>query len=75
MLTQAPLPAWKVLLSAFFLSKPSIDNQLHPWVKKGETAGWFSRSAWSLAKIAQWRIKYHADKGLSVWVPDYYCNA
>jgi hypothetical protein len=74
MLTQAPLPSWPHLLRSLFRRSLSGAALGEPWVRKGETSGWLSRSAWSIALIALWR---KASLGLSpviVWVPDYFCN-
>jgi|GEM_PF-99413 dTDP-4-amino-4,6-dideoxygalactose transaminase len=74
MLTLAPLPKLGALLRAFIYPKPDMDKLAHHWVKQGEVAGWFSRSAWSLVRIAMWRITLSEKKSCSVWVPDYFCN-
>lgn len=74
MLTQAPLFKWNALLRSFFSTKPDMDMLGQHWVKNGEVAGWFSKSAWSLAKIAHWRLVQNG-KSCSVWVPDYFCNS
>ena len=76
MLTHAPLPKFRSILLAFFSLKSNISETiLSPWVKQGEVAGWFSKSAWSLAKIAKWRLAHYDDKSCSVWLPDYFCNS
>ena len=75
MLTFAPLPKWSVLLRALFSLKPNLDKISDRWVKEGEVGGWFSRSAWSFARIAKWRLSHCGDQRCSVWVPDYFCNS
>lgn len=75
LLTHAPLPGWGDLFSA--LVKPSLpDRELAaPWCGREDEAFWFSRSAWSLAVIARWRQLQESGKSITVWVPDYFCNA
>jgi hypothetical protein len=74
MLTQAPLPTWSNLFSAL-LRCPSSDIDLAaPWRRGGEVAGWLSRSAWSLALIAQWRQNCAPASPVTVWIPDFFCN-
>jgi hypothetical protein len=46
-----------------------------PWHRDGEIAGWLSRSAWSLALVALWRRAAAPAEMLTVWIPDYFCNA
>ena len=75
MLTLAPLPKWGALLRALVSPKPDLDKLSGHWVKEGEVGGWFSRSAWSFARIAKWRLTHCGDQGCSVWVPDYFCNS
>lgn len=73
-LTHAPLPSWRDLLSAF--SGIASDDELAaPWVRPGESVFWFSRSAWSMAMLARWRQQILEKKYVSVWLPDYFCNA
>lgn len=75
MLTHSPLPSWSSLFSAV-VDEPSTESALsEPWKRTGETAGWLSRSAWSLALIAQWRQALCGKTPIRVWVPDYFCNA
>lgn len=75
MLTQAPLPNWLNLCRALFKRSPTDMELLAPWTQEGEIAGWLSRSAWSLALIALWRKKREATSGVTVWIPDFFCNA
>lgn len=75
MLTQAPLPSWRNLILAFLRRPVSDDLLLELWAGEGETAGLLSRSAWSLALIALWRRKRAKDNKVTVWLPDYFCNA
>ncbi len=74
-LTDAPLPSWRNLATAFF--RPTLqDNDLAaPWCRSGDHAFWFSRSAWSLLAIAQWRQRLTGQTSISVWLPDFFCNA
>ena len=38
-------------------------------------AGWFSRSAWSLVRVALWRQQETQSNDNIVWIPDYFCNS
>jgi hypothetical protein len=58
------------------LRRPPSDAALAaPWHREGEVAGWLSRSAWSLALIALWRGDRVSTPAVTVWLPDYFCNA
>lgn len=75
MMTQAPLPEWRKLFNAMW-RKPLAEVELaKPWHRKDEIAGWLSRSAWSLALIALWRIRLAPLAKTTVWIPDYFCNS
>lgn len=74
-MTIAPLPDWCNFLKIF--NKASIDREslLKPWLRDGETGGWLSRSAWSLALIALWKSReIKESRPLVIWVPDFFCN-
>ncbi len=75
MITLAPLPSWKAVLTAL-LARPQDPGQLAaPWVRsKDERAGWLSRSAWSLVLLAHWRSQHKGNGPVSVWIPDYFCG-
>jgi hypothetical protein len=74
-LTAAPLPRWRDLLRAL-VCRPATDAELaSPWCRTGEIAGWLSRSAWSLALIAQWRQRREPRAPVEVWIPDLFCNS
>ena len=75
MLTQAPLPTWLNLFRALLRRTPSDVALVAPWHREGEAAGWLSRSAWSLALIALWRTSRVPTRTVTVWLPDYFCNA
>lgn len=75
MLTQAPLPGWLNLYCAMVRRPPSDAVLADPWHRQGEVAGWLSRSTWSLALIALWRQSRSPAMPLTVWLPDYFCNA
>ena len=75
MLTFAPLPKWGALLRALVSPRTDLNKLSEYWVKKGEVGGWFSRSAWSFARIAKWRLAHCENHGCSVWLPDYFCNS
>ena len=73
-ITQAPLPVFGSLLKGLF-SRPVKDRVLsQPWVREGERAYWFSRSAWSLAVVVYWCERIKQKTPLTVWVPDFFCN-
>jgi hypothetical protein len=75
MLTQAPLPSWSDLVLALVRRMPSGVDQTEMWHRNGESAGWLSRSAWSLALIALWRKNCAHGTVPTVWVPDFFCNS
>lgn len=75
MITQAPLPTWFNLIRALLRRPPTDTDLAAPWHRDGEIAGWLSRSAWSLALIALWRMKSAPELPITVWIPDFFCNA
>lgn len=75
MLSQAPLPGWRQLVRALLRPAPSDGELARPWTREGDAGGWLSRSAWSLALVALWRKRRHPHKELTVWAPDFFCNA
>lgn len=77
MTTLAPLPSWSNLLRAAVRRAPSVaqlEQMAEPWNVRGDTAGWLSRSAWSLALIAIWRQRQTKRSTLVAWIPDFFCN-
>jgi hypothetical protein len=74
-LTLAPLPAWGDLFAALRNPPLSDDALAAPWRRSGEQAFWFSRSAWSLAIVARWRQRTAQRQVVTVWIPDFFCNA
>lgn len=75
LMTLAPLPKWRHLLSAILPSFKSNQELASPWCRNGDTAFWFSRSALSLTVIAQWNKQILQKDDVIVWVPDFFCNA
>lgn len=75
MLTQAPLPTWFGLCRALLRRLPSALDLASPWCREGEVAGWLSRSTWSLALIALWRKSRVPASAVTIWLPDFFCNA
>ncbi|MDP1773811.1 MAG: GNAT family N-acetyltransferase [Methylobacter sp.] len=75
MLTYAPIPTWLNLFRALLRRSPSDAVLASAWHREGEVAGWLSRSAWSLALIALWRGSRVPTSTVTVWIPDYFCNA
>lgn len=74
-MTIAPLPDWLDFLKTFNKAPADRESLLKPWIRAGETGGWLSRSAWSLALIALWKSKeLKESRPLVIWVPDFFCN-
>lgn len=73
-LTSAPLPNWSDLFAAAFNSAVPDNVLAAPWCRPGDSAFWFSRSAWSLAVVARWQ-QLLGKQDVSVWLPDFFCNA
>jgi hypothetical protein len=74
-LTFAPLPSWGNALKAA-LGSDGPDHELAaPWLKGNEEGYWLSRSAWSLYLIAKFRMRVIGKDSITVWFPDYFCNA
>ena len=72
--THAPLPSFNSLTAALY-KKRFLDNKLAaPWCRPGNTSFWLSRSAWSLALIAEYRKQITGEQIINVWVPDFICN-
>ena len=75
MLSRVPLPSWWDLYQAV-VSRSLSDTELAaPWTNEGESAGWLSRSAWSLALIALWRQQRSCSPVVNIWIPDFFCNS
>lgn len=74
-LTNTPMPTWFNLVRALLFQPRSDADLASYWCREGELAGWLSRSAWSLALIAQWRQSQTPLSPVTVWIPDYFCNA
>lgn len=70
-ITQAPLPN---LFHLPFSTVPTDDALSSAWIRPGEIAHWFSRSAWSFAIVASWRQRMTGNKIVTIWVPDFFCN-
>lgn len=74
-LTNVPLPTWRNLGTAM-LGHVQTDTELSaPWRRPGDSAFWLSRSAWSLLVIAQCWKHLKGQTTITVWVPDFFCNA
>lgn len=73
-ITQAPLPELFDLLRMPFVVTPPADALSAAWTRPGDIAYWFSRSAWSIAAIVRWRQGVFGTSGVTVWVPDFFCN-
>jgi len=74
-MTIAPLPTWRNFFKIFNTGSVDREVLLKPWLREGDTGGWLSRSAWSLALIALWKSKEIKEcRPLVIWVPDFFCN-
>jgi hypothetical protein len=73
-LTYAPLPSFRELWSS--LTGTALQDELlsTPWAGENEISFWFSRSAWSLRVLAEWRELTDAKDAVTIWLPDYFCN-
>jgi len=74
-MTLAPLPKWRDLLSLILPSSCSNQDLAMPWCQSGDEAFWFSHSALSLAVIARWHQQMLNKNSITVWIPDFFCNA
>jgi len=72
-ITFSPLLSWKSLIRIFFLSSVNDVSLARPWCEEGESAFWFSKTAWSLVAITMWWEKM-LHKSPIIWVPGYFCN-
>jgi len=75
LLTHAPLPSFRQLASLARATEMTDAELAAPWTRKGDIAGWLTRSTWSLTLIVLWRQKCQPDRRVTVWVPDFFCNA
>jgi len=73
--THAPLPNLLDLYAASIRSSVPDDELAAPWCRSGDSAYWFSRSAWSLLVVARWKQQLLDKQEISVWLPDFFCNA
>ena len=74
-MTLAPLPTVHALLAALVRPVLPDDALAAPWCHPGEIGIWFSRSAWSLLAIAEWRTRLTGKMPVTIWLPDFFCNA
>lgn len=75
MITLAPLPSWRAIITSVFPRQQDSAQLAAPWMRDGdEQVGWLSRSAWSLALLAHWRIEQKGNGPVSIWIPDYFCD-
>lgn len=74
MMPMTPQPALPHLLAARFLGHPDGNVLAAPWLRAGDLGGlWLSRSAWSLAVIAD-AFAMAKQRPPVVALPDYLCN-
>ena len=74
-LTHAPLPEWSIIARTVTQENVADSFLAEPWVRENEKGFWFSRSAWSLCAVAQFRKRVTGRANVRVWFPDYICNA
>ena len=74
-LTYAPLPEWGGLIKGLTGVAAPDDVLSRPWCRDGDASFWYSRSAWSLSAIAGCRQRLSGNDVVTVWVPDFFCNA
>lgn len=74
-LINVPLPTWRNIGAAMLGHKQSDIELSAPWRRPGDTGFWLSRSAWSLLAIAQCWQHTKVQTSITVWVPDFFCNA
>ncbi|MGK0290845.1 MAG: hypothetical protein ACI86H_002308 [bacterium] len=74
-LTFAPLLSWENAFKAILVAETSDRNLASPWLQENEECYWLSRSAWSFYLIAKFRMRVMKKKTITVWFPDYFCNA
>lgn len=73
-LTYAKLPKILDICKAMTLPKSSTENLSAFWSTSENSNYWFSRSAESIAFLAEaYKERYKVSK-LSIWVPEYFCN-
>jgi hypothetical protein len=69
------LPTWSSLWRSAFNTPVAGHSLGEIWCRSGDEAFWFSRSAWSMAIVAYWRQRIAKRIGVTVWIPDFFCNA
>jgi dTDP-4-amino-4,6-dideoxygalactose transaminase len=74
-ITYTPIPSINEFWSAVVHSVLKDDILAKQWCRFDEFGLWFSRSAWSLRVIAEWRIRCSGNNIINVWIPDFFCNA
>ncbi len=74
-ITLAPLPTIRQLVRALCLPPLDGERLASNWQRPGDSALWFSRSAWSLAAIACLRKAHKHKTRICVWLPDFFCNS
>jgi hypothetical protein len=74
-MTHSSLPSFRSLIGLLNPKKIDSSEILQSWHREGESGTWLSRSAWSLALLAQLRQNdIKVQKKISFWIPDYFCN-
>lgn len=69
------MPKWHHLISALLPDFISDHTLSETWRRPGDEAFLFSSSAWSLVVVALWRQQLERKDSLTIWVPDFFCNA
>lgn len=74
--TYAPLPRCGDIIRSIVSASIDTVELSNLWRRNGELAGMLSRSAWSLALVAQWRLRFKSSLSIPrVWIPDFFCNS
>jgi hypothetical protein len=74
-LTHAPLPEWSAIARTVAQENVADSLLAEPWIQNDEKGWWFSRSAWSLYAVAQFRKRVTGRENIRAWFPGYFCNA
>jgi hypothetical protein len=75
MISLAPLPSWRALISSLIGPQRVPKTLENFWVSdQNDRVGWMSRSAWSLVLLVRWRALISSSEPVVFWIPDYFCE-
>jgi len=74
-LTYAPLPRWGSIFKAIFSKHSALTDLANHWSVDKNRSFWFSQSAWSLYAIVKFKKSISKKTNITIWLPDYFCNA